>query len=373
MTLASPDPPSLPAVQALCELDQPYAFGPDQDGLFVRAMGEIVAWHRQRCPAYATMLGDFCERSLKSVADCALIPFVSANFFKVHELLSIPQEQVSAHITSSGTSGQKTQMFFDDWSLGAPQRMIDSIFRHYGWWSEDSTNYLLFSYESEPDTELGTAYTDHFLCKYAPVAGLFVALRRDGKQGHEFDLFGAMSQLQAFAAEGLPVRILGFPSFLWFTLQRMRDLGVPALRLHPDSLIFVSGGWKGYADQSISKSELVAACVHQLGMDPERVRDGYGSVEHCIPYIDGPDHRLRIPVWSRVFARHPETLQVLPPGQPGLLHFVSPYITSVPAHSLLTGDLASVYPDHFEVHGRAGHIKNRSCALAAAELLKGRT
>ncbi|MEU0375431.1 hypothetical protein ABZ070_35985, partial [Streptomyces sp. NPDC006283] len=74
-------------------------------------------------------------------------------------------------------------------------------------------------------------------------------------------------------------------------------------------------------------------------------------------------------------------IEPLPYGEIGYLHLVSPYITSVPAQSVVMGDLASLHPgdacgcelttDWFTVHGRAGVNRNRSCAVAAAELMKG--
>ena len=69
------------------------------------------------------------------------------------------------------------------------------------------------------------------------------ALRHNG-HGNEFDPFGVIRALQDFAEQGLPVRMLGFPAFLWFALERMRELGLPPLQLHPESLVFLGGGWK---------------------------------------------------------------------------------------------------------------------------------
>ena len=102
-------------------------------------------------------------------------------------------------------------------------------------------------------------------------------------------------------------------------------------------------------------------------------------VEHCIPYIECQFHQFHVPVWSKVFIRDVKNLVPLPYGQKGFLHFVSPYITSVPAASVLMGDLASLHEGsqcpclletpYFIVHGRAGLSNNKSCAVAAAELL----
>ncbi|MCB0368958.1 MAG: hypothetical protein KDD45_05760, partial [Bdellovibrionales bacterium] len=119
----------------------------------------------------------------------------------------------------------------------------------------------------------------------------------------------------------------------------------------------------------------------QLGIPNERLRDGFGSVEHCIPYVECKNHHFHAPVYSKILIRDLYSLKSLGYGQQGFLQFISPYITSVPANSVLMGDLAVLHPyqecgcgiktDWFEILGRAGVSKNKSCAIAAAELLKG--
>lgn len=380
--LRVPDPAKLAAVQRLCERDDPFAHGPEADALYVKAMLESAAWHRARSPFYEKhcAAAGFDPRTVKTAADCAKIPFVLANFFKTHEVLSIPRKDVFAHFTSSGTTGQKSQVFFDRWSIKAGQRMLDWSFERNGWATPSvKTNYLLYSYETEAGSKLGTAYTDNYLCKFAPAQDVFVALRRTGTGGHDFDVFGCIAALQRYEKEGLPVRIFGFPAFLYFTLQRMRDLGLPPLKLSRESLVFLGGGWKGNADKAIAKSELYAQVRAQLGIPDARLRDGFGSVEHPIPYVECARHQFHVPVWSRVFIRDVRTLKTLGYAERGFLHFTSPYITSMPAHSVLMGDLASLHPGkdcgcgisapYFVVHGRAGTSKNKSCAIAAAEML----
>lgn len=381
--LRVPDAAKLSAVQRLCEISDPYAHGPEERRLFVRAMAQSVEWHRARSPFYRRLVAasGFKPSSLRTIADCARVPFVLASYFKSHETLSVPRSKVFAHFTSSGTTGQKSQIIFDEWSIRSGQRMLDRIFERRGWITPgERTNYLLYSYEVEPDSKLGTAYTDNYLCRYAPAADVFPALRRTGTGAHDFDVFGCIERLKRYEREGLPVRIFGFPAFLHFTLRRMRDLRLPPLKLSKRSLVFLGGGWKGHADRAIPKEELYAQAAEQLGIPDERLRDGFGSVEHPIPYVECARHRFHVPVWSRVFIRDVKTLEPLPFGRKGFLQLVSPYITSMPAHSVLMGDLATLSPadscpcgtgtPYFTVHGRAGTGKNRSCAVAAAELLR---
>ncbi len=370
-----PDPAALPHVQRLCDLADPYAT--DADELFRAAMDEANAWHAERSPFFRSLLADTPHGTLGPVR----APLVHANFFKLHEVLSIPRDEVFLHLTSSGTSGQKSQMFFDEWTIRAAQRMVARIFDFYGWITPDQpVNYLLYSYEPAPEMRLGTSFTDNYLCDFAPARQVTHALRHTGSS-HEFDVFGVLKALQRYADEGLPVRILGFPAFLHFTLERMRELRLPALRLPADSLVVLGGGWKGHSDRQIPKDLFYAAVTEQLGIPGERIRDTYGSVEHCVPYVECERHRLHVPVWSRAAVRCTQTLEQLPYGERGYLQLASPYITSVPAHSVVMGDLASLQPgescecplgtDWFTIHGRAGLSRNRSCAVAAAELLKG--
>jgi hypothetical protein len=376
-----PDARLLPSVKELCSIDRPYENYHLLDELFLKAMKEIILWHQESCDFYAQLLKSrgFHPRELSHIDDLGKIPTIWANFFKKHEILTIPRDQVFLHLTSSGTTGQKSQIFFDPWSIKIAQRMVDSIFSYYGWANAGRCNYLLYSYEPSEAHALGTSYTDNYLCKYAPAVKVQYALREKKQGEYKFDLWGCISALEQFSASGLPVRIFGFPAFLYFTVEQLREKNM-RFQFPASSLIFLGGGWKGYQGQAVDKREFYALVQEYLGIPDDRIRDGFGSVEHCIPYVECPKHHFHVPVWSRVLVRDVETMNPLPWGQSGFLNLISPYITSVPANSVVMGDLATLYPPSecscgldtpfFEILGRAGTSKNRSCALAAAELLK---
>lgn len=379
-----PDTFRLNNVESLCTIKDPYKSFTQSDEQFIKAMKEITQWHIEKSPFYRDLCKseNFSIDKVNSLKDCMKIPHLWAHFFKGNILLSVPPEKIFLHLTSSGTTGQKSQIFFDEWTIKSAQSMVDWIFEKYNWIeTEKKCNYILFSYETEASSKLGTAYTDNFLCKYAPINEVYTALKLTGSGGHEFDVFGTIEAFKRFAKEGLPVRLFGFPAFFYFALERMKKLGMEPLKFHPESLVFLGGGWKGHADKQIEKADLYALAEEMLGIPNKRLRDGFGSVEHCIPYVECDQHEFHVPVWSRVFIRDIETLEDLGLNQKGFLHFVSPYITSMPAHSVIMGDLASMHSDckcglktpYFRVHGRAGVSKNKSCALAASELLKGKS
>ncbi|MEN2394127.1 acyl-protein synthase [Pseudomonas halotolerans] len=369
-----------PHADALCALAQPYDPDSVPPGLFDQAMAQISLFHCHHTPGYEHWLNanGLAAEDLEHLTDWSRLPPIYANYFKQRLLLS-PTGESALELTSSGTSGQKSRMRYDERSMAAAQGMVARIFEHYGWSTPDSPcNYLLFSHEPEKVNRVGTAHTDQFLRSFAPTNRVFHALRRTAK-GHEFDVFGAIRALQEFAEEGLPVRIFGFPALLCHALERMRETATPHLKLAPDSLVFLGGGWKKQAAQEIPRHEVYEHITRQLGIEVHRCRDGYGAVEHAVPYIECAHHRFHVPVYSKAFVRHPSNFSVQPFGKAGLLSFVSPYISSSPAHAVVMSDLATLHPadcecglntQWFELHGRAGTSASRSCAMAASELIK---
>ncbi len=369
--------------RALLRYDDIY----DQPGSsadFVKAMRSAVAFHAGRNEFYRNWLArhGIAAEQIQSENDLPRLPPIPANFFKQYESLSIPRDQVTVHVTSSGTSGQKSQMFFDQASWDFGQEMVGRSMRYFGFVSDSPCNYLLYTYEpaDKPGQgELGTAKTDQGLMQYAPGREVVYALRYNGS-GHDFDVHGVIAALQRFAASGLPVRIFGFPSFLYFTLKQMRDMGLPPLRLHPDSMTMLGGGWKGYASQRIDKRELYSLVEATLGFPERNCRDGYGSTEHSVPYLECPRHNFHIPIYSRMYIRDFRTLEPLGFGREGFASFVTPHLSSVPALSVMMGDRAvmrdagscgcGIRTPWMEILGRAGTSQSKSCAIAASELLK---
>jgi phenylacetate-coenzyme A ligase PaaK-like adenylate-forming protein len=270
-------------------------------------------------------------------------------------------------------------MFYDAWTIFSSDKSADVQFDYYGLITGEPTNFLLYSYEPAENVNVGTLRTRQMMRRYAKENELIYALKYTGK-GHEFDLFGCINALLRFEKEGLPVRLLGFPAFLYFTLERMKDMGYPPLQLNPKSLVMMGGGWKGFVDKQLTAKEFRAYIKERLGLPETCCHESYGAVEHGVAYIDCPNHHFHVPVYSRAFVRDVRTLEALPYGKSGFMNVISPMNTTVPVVSLLLGDMVvlhegkacgcGVETPYFEILGRAGTSKNKSCAIAAAELLK---
>ena len=369
---------NLSALQDLWASSDPYEY---DDELFVKAVKQCLSWHIEKNDFYKDWMqkNNFSVDSLNDISDIAKIPFLHANFYKTHVIKTVKDEDIAITLTSSGTTGQKSQMFFDNWTIFASDKSADMESYKLGMITDEPTNFLLYSYEPAEGVNVGTLRTRQMMRRYAKENELVYALKYTGK-GHEFDLFGCIDALLRFEKEGLPVRLLGFPAFLYFTLEKMEDMGYPPLKLNPKSLVMMGGGWKGFVDKQLSPQEFRAYIKERLGLPESCCHESYGAVEHGVAYMDCNNHHFHIPAYCRVLIRDVRTLEVLPYGKPGFLNVISPINTGVPVVSLLLGDLAVLHEGKscgcginapwFEILGRAGTTKNRSCAIAAAELLR---
>lgn len=348
--------------------------------LFVKAVKDNVTHHRQNCSFYKNLLNreGLDENTLRTAEDLSQIPLVPAAFFKFHEVLSIPEQEVSIHATSSGTQGQKSQMFFDEDSIVLGTRMAINCFRYHHLISPLPTNYIMLGYEPCDENEMGAVKTAMGVTRFAPALTRKFVLKKSA-EGYIPDWFGILDALKKFQWLGLPVRFVGFPAFLYRLLLALKNEGI-TLRLNKRSRILLGGGWKQFSDETIDKLELYAMAEEILGIPSERCRDFYSAVEHSVAYAECKHHHLHVPIWSRVIIRDVKTLKPLGFNQPGFLSFVTPLVTSAPLTSVMMGDLAVLHDGrqcgcgidtpYFEVLGRAGVSRMRNCAISADELAR---
>ena len=357
----------------------------DQKGseaLFLEAMKESVEHHRTHCKFYEKLLIErgFSIDDIQSVKDCAKIPSINAQFFKYHEVLSVKKEEIEIHATSSGTQGQKSQIFLDSESIKLGTEMAIKAMKHYGFISVIPTNYLLLGYEPKAGNDMGNVKVALGMTRFAPAKEKVFALRSIG--GHyEIDYFGIIDAFKRFNIQKLPVRILGFPSYLYMLLKMMKESGMKPLRLNKKSLVLTGGGWKKFDEMMIDKEELYNMVEAYLGIPARNCRDFYSAVEHSVAYPECENHHMHVPIWSRVIIRDVKSLEPLGFDEPGFLSFISPLVSSVPISSVLMGDMAvlrdgkkcgcGIETPYFEVLGRAGAVKARSCAVAASEYMRG--
>lgn len=345
---------------------------PENDRLFHNAMGEAVEFHR----GHSQLFDGLCRLSgfdWSEQADLSRMPHVIVTAFKERTLLSVPEAEIAHRFTSSGTGGAQSKIFLDDISFGRQRFTRESIVRSYGLVSEEEVNYLCFSYDPDSGGARGAAHTHTAYSSFAPARERFYAITMGEDGQPHFRAQECIEALRRFEATGLPLRVTGFPAFGYATLTQISE----SLKFPAESLMFSGGGWKLHSGQAVPFSDYVALVDRVLGIPASRIRDVYGMVEHGIPYLTCEFGEFHIPIYGRVWAVHPATLEPLPYGEVGLFKLVTPYIRSQPSISVLSTDYGAVEKECacgrpggiLKLHGRAGVKKYDGCAISAAQLL----
>lgn len=353
----------------------PFSFGAASSELFLASFRECAATHYERNELFRGLWqrAGILPREITTEAILERVPWLMVNLFKEHELMTGEPAAIVLNLTSSGTSGQKSQIFLDQKSLDRVKKLAWEIHAALGMCSEDAVNYLCFTYDPRVATNLGTAFTDELLTSFTKKKEVYYAIQWDEqKQDFFLNIAGTLDALSRFERGGAPVRILGFPAHL-FKILKDHDVH---LKMPKNSWVQTGGGWKGFVDEEISKERFRAFIAARIGIPETHQRDMFGMVEHGIPYCDCEHGQLHIPNYARVFVRSPRDLAILPHGAVGLMQFLCTYVTSYPSISLLTSDYGRIGVCDcgrggltLQVMGRAGVQKHKGCALTASKLL----
>lgn len=360
----------------------------DQQGteaLFLKAMEENLAYHRRNNQAYARILR-CCglkqqgteDHTVRSMEDLERIPPLPTALFKRQKLWTLKDEQMLIKATSSGTGGRKSEMGFDLESLFFGGLMTLGLGRYHRLFSGVPANYLMLGYAPHPtDTRIITK-TQKITSLFAPPASYTYALHyRKGR--YHLDIDGLLEGLERYEKSRLPVRIVGFPSYLFFLLRSLQEQG-RRYRLPPSSMVLLGGGWKEHHREKVEKETLYRLLKEVLQILESQVREFFGAAEHPSLYCACPRHHFHVPIYSRAVIRDVKTLEPLAFGEPGLLDLLTPLAKGMPLLSVMTDDLAILHEGsscgcpiktpYFEILGRAGFEEIQTCAAGAKEFLK---
>jgi hypothetical protein len=369
---------TFPHVDALCTLKEAFLRTPERDALLLEAMRENYRLQHEIHPflrALAERAG-FGPEDLREPEDVCRIPPLFVGVLKLHRFCSVAEHEVALTLSSSGTTGQKSQIILDGPSLARLQAICGPIYGDLGYRSEVPAHYLLFSYDRARAGDVGTSWSTEQEMGHAPARSAHWLIRWDEARGQfGFDAEEAARLLIRLAPEG-PLRLVGFPAFMHMALQAIRRLA-PGLRVDPRSFVLAGGGWKSHAGAPMTHAEFARSVEESIGLPRQNVRDGYGMVEHGVPYQACAEARHHVPVYSRLRILDPVTLEPRGYGEEGLLHLLTPYNTAQPNCSVLSTDVAVLGRDcpcgipgeYIASVRRGGTHKHKGCAIAAQEIL----
>ena len=368
------------AVDALFETPA-FEYSPKTSRAFLAAMRAALDFQYKRAPVLKALYKaeGFSPASVKTERAIANIPFISVAALKERDLTTLPESKIVLELKSSGTSGQRSRMQLDRGSLMRVKRMAWKVFEGLGLTDlEREHDYICFTYDPAVAKDLGTAWTDKLLSGFTKKGEIFYSFRWDGqKKDFYFDMEGAVKALKKAEVSQRLTRIIGFPAFALKLTEEFRKRYGRNARLNPGSSVITGGGWKTLSDEAIDKKIYRKILADNLGLSAANVRDLFGMVEHGVPYVDCPLGNFHVPNYGRIISRDPATLEPLGFGKTGLLQFITPYLTSYPSLSVLSGDFGRVEqrcgcglpgPLLF-ISGRAGVKKLKGCAISAATML----
>lgn len=331
----------------------------------LQGLNALTDHHRQHSPEYARIIrGAWSDHVHADHIDD--VPYLPVSLFKTHDLRSVPQDAVRLTMTSSGTTGQAVSRIAVDAETSLmQQRALASSLAH------------VLGAKRLPMLVIDTS--DVFKnprMMSARGAGV-LGMMRFG-HNHAFALAPDMSPnveaIKGFLEQhgSQPFFMFGFTFVVW--LQFLENLKGSCLDLSNGILIH-SGGWKKMSEKAIGNQEFKASFKSEFGLS--KVHNFYGMVEQLGSiFLEGKEGLLYPPNFSDVIIRCPDTWDVLPVGQPGVIQVVSLLPRSYPGHSLLTEDLGVIdavdpEPGRWMGHGLRvlGRLKKaelRGCSDVAA-------
>ncbi|MDZ4662810.1 MAG: hypothetical protein SGJ18_14450 [Pseudomonadota bacterium] len=367
--------------EKISAIENPVDWTPEKNTLFYKSCEEMANFHYKNNHVIRHLYDrhGFDPNSIKCESDVARIPSVSVTAMKYHLLTTLPHTDTVLRLTSSGTRGQKTQIWFDQQSLDRVQKMLDVYFEQLSFVSNIPNNYMIFNYDPDDAGDLGIAFTEKNQMRFAPIADSFFAIKKDSQGSWYFDKEKVMAKLRKFENEKKPIRIFAMPAFLFEFLNWMRVEGHQPLKFSSESWIMTGGGWKAAEDKKITREAFRIMCQEAFGIPLHQQRDAFGMAEHCAPYFECAQHRFHIPVFNRIIIRDPLTMTEVPKGESGLMEFVTPFNAMMPTLSILSTDYGRIRSEAcdcggasptFEILGRAGTSKHKGCALTASEIVR---
>lgn len=348
----------------------PYDYSDEAQGLFERALQEEAVFHYEHNEMYRR----FCDRKgfdPHRPFTAEQMPPVSVSVFKElgAQLNSVPADDVTLTLQSSATSGVPSTVVVDKVTAKRQARaMIKVVGQFIG---AERKPFLIMDIDPRGAHRrlLGArfaAVTGYL--RFASKMGYF--LKADDNGVSYFDVEAIQQYVSQLDADK-PVVVFGFTYILYqHVLSAIEAAGV-RIQLPKGSKIIHIGGWKKLESEKIDKQMFNSRLAVCFGIEPSDVIDIYGFTEQMgLNYPDCGCGWKHASAYVRVIVRDPVTHEVLPPGQTGLLEFVTPLPHSYPGNAVLTDDLGVMEPAvcplgrsgaRFKVVGRMKKAEIRGC------------
>lgn len=365
-------------IRKLFRSRNPYDHQQNRDNFF-HAMKAACRDFYQNSNQYRDIckLNNFNPEHLKSEEDLYNIPVIPTSYLKRNDI-SVEHSSF-VEVTSSGTSGKVSNISYSPLEILLLAGMAIRLGKIHRLFSMKPTHYIMLGYQPTRENKTVISKTATLSSLYAlPVSRRYALAYKNGK--YQLNLEALLKRTMDLAQKKTAVRIIGFPSYLYFLLEKMQEANLSCC-LPKGSKILLGGGWKQFSSQEISKDELYALAKQTLGIGQENIHEFFGAAEHPVLYCTCKNHHFHIPSYARVVIRDVKTLEPLEKGKTGLINLMTPVHSSIPIMSIVTDDLGCIHSheecgcgnpgDYLEILGRVGVQDVKTCSAGAKEILEG--
>lgn len=331
--------------------------------VLVETIGQLTLKHQKQCQSYRRILNALPALS-SSVVSIAEMPMLPVRLFKMHELCSVPQEQIIKILTSSGTTSQVvSRVFLDKETSMLQSKALVSIVKSFI--GGKRLPMILIDHPGVIKAQ------DTLSARATGLLGLSI-FGRD----HFYLLDQFMNirwqELTAFLEKyaGQQILLFGFTFMVWQYFYQACVQKKYRLNL-ANSILIHSGGWKKLKDIAVNNETFKQKLKKQLGIPTSY--NFYGMVEQVgSVFMECAGGYLHTPDFADIIVRDAITLKPLPIGKSGLVQVLSVLPQSYPGHSLLTEDMGIIWGEddcqcgrkgkYFTIQGRLPQAEIRGCS-----------
>jgi len=281
---------------------------------------------------YFSKMGTDIE-AIKNLED---IPFIPVQMFKVFDLKTCPDENISKILRSSGTTGGQSSIIPLDKTTSMNQiKALKSILSDY--LGRQRKIFLVIDHEGINSPEMA------FSARTAGVRGLSIYAKKTyyllKEENGQLVLNMPVIKEIAHLDPDEEMYAFGFTYILWtvFCEQLKKENIQFSFKF---LTLFHGGGWKKMRDLSVSKETFTETVAAVFGTQPKKILDFYGMAEQTgIIFVDCKYGNKHVPVFSQMIIRDPFTLEPCDTGKTGLIEVMSILAESYYDQAVLTEDL----------------------------------
>ena len=344
--------------------------------LFRTDLLAALAHHRDQNSLFAK----FCKKHNFNPdvfdGDLAEIPAIPVSVFKAlgPELASVPKEKIFTQLQSSATSGVPSTIPMDRITAKRQTRAMVRVMQEV-LGTERRPFFIMDVDPAGPGGKAAGARTAAIKGYLNFASGFEFFIEAADKDAPL--VFQTAKFLDRLQAADQPLVIFGFTFVLYHTVFRPLAEAGHRFTLPPGSQVIHIGGWKKLEAQKVSKEKFNADIAALLEIPKRQIIDIYGFTEQMgLNYPDCPEGFKHVPAYAEVLVRKETDQTLCPPGEPGLLEFLSPLPHSYPGNVVLTDDIGVIEPGacpcgrlgtRFKILGRAAKAEVRGCGEIMAD------